>query len=188
VTRPPNHHGLVQIHLLSIGYGTLDADAFRSHLRAGGVECVADIRRFAVNRQQPQFDAPAIAATLRGAGIDYRGMSELGDRRVPLPESPNHALRNAAWRGYADYMATAPFNEALIELLMLAEDRPTAVVCAESLWWRCHRRLLADAIVLVYGGAVTHLVGAMRAEHVLTPGVRRLGAQLRYDGRVERTM
>jgi uncharacterized protein (DUF488 family) len=178
----------VEIHLFSIGHGTQDAATFNTHLRAAGIAAAADIRRFPQSRQNPQFDNTALEASLRQAEIDYRPMPELGGRRTALPGSPNTALRNASFRGYADFMQTAEFNEALVELLMLAGDRPTIMFCAETLWWRCHRRLVADAIVLLHGGSVTHLVGAMRAAHVLTPGVRRDGSRLMYDARVQRLL
>jgi uncharacterized protein (DUF488 family) len=178
---------LVQIELLSIGLGTLDAAAFNVHLRAAGVATAADVRRFAASRQNPQFDGEPLTASLRSSGIGYRPMPELGGQRRPEPDSPNVALRNAELRGYADFMRTPEFSAALIELLMLAEDRTTAMFCTETLWWRCHRRLIADAVVLLYGGSVTHVVGAMKAAHVITPGVRRDGTQLVYDERVHRS-
>ena len=107
---------------------------------------------------------------------------------IPAPNSPNTALRNASFRGYADFMQTPDFSNGLLDLMMLAADRPTVMFCSETLWWRCHRRLIADAIVLLHGGTVTHLVGAMRAEHVPTPGVRKEATRLTYDGRVQRLL
>jgi uncharacterized protein (DUF488 family) len=175
----------VQIHLLSIGHGTLDASAFNTHLRAAGVISAADIRRFPESRQNPQFGQAALRDSLRQASIEYRPMVELGGRRTARPDSPNVALRNASFRGYADFMQTPEFENALLELLMLAADRPTVMFCAETLWWRCHRRLVADAVVLLHGGKVTHIVGAMKAEHVITPGARRDGSLLIYDERVQ---
>lgn len=176
----------MQIHLFSIGHGTLDAAAFNTHLRAAGIVSAADIRRFAESHQNPQFGQAALIDSLRQAEIEYRPMPELGGRRTARPDSPNVALRNASFRGYADYMLTPEFDNALLELLMLAGDRPTAMFCAETLWWRCHRRLVADAVVMLHGGSVTHIVGAMKAAHVITPGVRRDGARLIYDERLNR--
>jgi uncharacterized protein (DUF488 family) len=176
----------VQIHLFSIGHGTLDASAFNAHLRAAGIASAVDIRRFPESRQNPQFGQAALTDSLRQAGIAYRPMPELGGRRTARPDSPNTSLRNASFRGYADFMETPEFNDALLELLMLAGDRPTVMFCAETLWWRCHRRLVADAVVLLHGGAVTHVVAAMRAGHVITPGARRDGARIIYDERVQR--
>jgi uncharacterized protein (DUF488 family) len=176
----------VQIHLFSIGHGMLDAAAFNSYLRAAGIVSAVDIRRFPESRQNPQFGQAALSDSLRQAAVEYRLMSELGGRRIARPDSPNTSLRNASFRGYADYMQTPEFEHALLELLMLAGDRPTVMFCAETLWWRCHRRFVADAVVLLHGGAVTHIVGAMRAAHVITPGARRDGARLVYDERVQR--
>jgi len=176
----------VQIHLLSIGHGTQDASAFNAALRAADVVSAVDIRRFSESRQNPQFGQAALNDTLRQAGIEYRPMPELGGRRTARPDSPNTSLRNASFRGYADFMQTPEFAGALLELLMLAGDRQTVMFCAETLWWRCHRRLVADAVVLLHGGAVTHIVGAMRAAHVVTPGARRDGSRLVYDERVQR--
>ncbi len=171
----------MDLHLYTLGHGTLDGVAFNAHLRAAGVVAAADIRRFPASRLHPQFDRGALERALPPAGIEYWPMPDLGGRRAPAPGSPNTALRNASFRGYADFMRTPEFATAIGDLLMLAGDRPTAMFCSETLWWRCHRRLVADAVVLLWGGAVTHIVGAMRAEHVLTPGVRRDGAALVYD-------
>lgn len=175
---------LVDLHLLSIGHGTLDAATFNTYLRAAGVVSAADVRRFPASRTNPHFGDDALAASLGTAGIEYRPMPELGGRRAAAPDSANTALRNASFRGYADFMQSPEFTAALTDLLMLAHDRATVMFCAETLWWRCHRRLIADAIVLLHGGSVTHLVGAMKAAHVLTPGVRRDGPRLVYDNRV----
>ncbi len=176
----------MQTHLFSIGHGTVDGVAFVSRLRAAGIVAAVDIRRYPGSRLHPQFNEDALRESLGGADIGYRSMPELGGRRTPAPDSPNIALRNASFRGYADFMLTNEFADDLLELLMLAADRPTVMFCSETLWWRCHRRLVADAIVLLHGGAVTHIVGAMTATHVTTPGVRRDGARLIYDGRVQR--
>jgi uncharacterized protein (DUF488 family) len=176
----------VQIHLFSIGHGTQGAVDFNSSLRAAGIETAADIRRYPGSRLHPQFNADALRDSLREADVEYQPVPELGGRRTPLADSRNIALRNASFRGYADFMQTPEFTDRLLELMMLAADRPTVMFCSETLWWRCHRRLVSDAIVLLHGGTVTHLVGAMSAEHVLTPGVRRDDRRLVYDGRVQR--
>ncbi len=178
----------MQIHLFSIGHGTLDGAAFATHLRAAGIASAADVRRYPGSRLHPQFNADALRQSLPQSNIEYQSLPELGGRREPIVNSPNVALRNASFRGYADFMQTAEFSAALLDLMMLAADRPTAIFCSETLWWRCHRRLIADAIVLLHGGSVTHLVGAMSAEHVPTPGVRREAARLTYDGRVQRLL
>ena len=109
-------------------------------------------------------------------------MPELGGRRRPLPQSPNAGLRNAGFRGFADHMATPEFRAAYGALLTVARERPTAIFCAETLWWHCHRRLIADAAVLLDDLTVVHLTNATRSTHVLTPGVARDGDSLVYAG------
>ncbi|MFN2459509.1 MAG: DUF488 family protein [Candidatus Velthaea sp.] len=170
--------------LYTLGHGTLDAVAFATRLRAAGVTCAADVRRFAGSRRNPQFGADALRASLRSAGISYVEMSALGGRREPLPDSRNVALRNAGFRGYADYMQTPEFAAGLEALLAQAAREPTAIFCAETLWWRCHRRIVADAVVLLHGRRVRHLVGASAATHTPTLGVRVTDGTLLYDGGV----
>ena len=165
--------------LYTLGHGTLQADAFATTLRAAGIACAVDVRRFPGSRRHPQFGAQAMAGWL--PPIAYRSVPELGGRRTPLPNSRNTGLRNSGFRGYADYMATAEFRTAFDALLAQARAEPSAIFCAETLWWQCHRRLIADAAVLLAGCEVVHLTPATRATHVLTPGVRRHGDTLVYE-------
>jgi uncharacterized protein (DUF488 family) len=173
------------VKLFTLGHGSLMADVFSTTLRAAEVAVAADVRRFAGSRRHPQFGAAEMRGWLGSAGMVYRALPELGGRRTPLPDSPNLGLRNAGFRGYADYMATPAFRAAFDELIALARERPTAIFCAETLWWRCHRRLIADAAVLLAGCEVVHLTPATRAGHMLTPGVRRIGDLLRYPAVAE---
>jgi uncharacterized protein (DUF488 family) len=166
----------------TLGHGTLQSDAFATTLRAAGVECAVDVRRFAGSRRNPQFGLPAMPGWLAAAGIAYRAMPELGGRREPLPDSPNRGLRNSGFRGFADYMATPAFATALGNLLSVAAERPTAIFCAETLWWSCHRKLIADAAVLLRGYEVVHLTNATQASHVPTPAARREGEIVTYPG------
>jgi uncharacterized protein (DUF488 family) len=168
------------VKLYTLGHGALQSDVFATTLRAAGVEVAADVRRFAGSRRHPQFGTADMRRWLGAAGIAYRALPDLGGRRTPLPDSPNAGLRNAGFRGYADYMATPAFRAAFDGLIALARERPTAIFCAETLWWQCHRRLIADAAVLLAGFEVVHLTPATRANHVLTPGVERFGDVLRY--------
>jgi uncharacterized protein (DUF488 family) len=168
--------------LFTLGHGTADARMFAERLRAAGLERVVDVRRFPGSRRWPWFGAAEMAVWLPEHGIAYVPATELGGRREPRPDSPNIVLRDSGFRGYADYMATEPFRARLARLLDEATESPTAIVCAETLWWRCHRRLIADAAVLLGGAAVVHLVGEERQPHRLTQGVRRSGDQLVYDG------
>jgi uncharacterized protein (DUF488 family) len=140
----------------------------------------ADVRRFPGSRKHPQFGADALRESLATAKIAYKPMLELGGRRVPLPDSLNVGLRNTGFRGYADYMGTLDFRMAFNALIAIAGEQRTAIFCAETLWWRCHRRLVADAAVLLAGFEVVHLTPATRAAHVPTPGVRIEDGKLVY--------
>jgi uncharacterized protein (DUF488 family) len=167
--------------LYTFGHGQLQGDTFRTTLRAAGIEVAADVRRFPGSRKHPQFGADALRESLAAAKIQYRPLPELGGRRDPLPHSRNTGLRNSGFRGYADYMTTLDFRMGFNALLAIARERPAAIFCAETLWWKCHRRLVADAAVLLAGFEVVHLTPATRSGHVLTPGVRREGDTLVYE-------
>jgi uncharacterized protein (DUF488 family) len=118
---------------------------------------------------------------LADAGITYAHHKALGGWRKPAPDSPNVALRNAAFRGYADYMLTEPFANAVDVLIPELEARPTAIMCSESVWWRCHRRLLADYLVLIRGWEIRDLLHDGRSEvHVITPDAHADGHKVYY--------
>ena len=149
--------------------------------RGAGVGTVVDVRRFPGSRRHPHFGGEAMAGWLAEAGVDYRWLVDLGGRRSPAPESPNVGLHNPQFRGYADHMAGEAFRRACAELLALA-GRVPAVMCAEALWWRCHRRLLADHLVLVAGVAVEHVLPDGRlATHAPSPEARVAGDHVVYD-------
>jgi uncharacterized protein (DUF488 family) len=152
-------------------------------LRAAGIARVVDVRTAPGSRRHPQFRREVMADWLREAGIAYRWERKLGGWRKPDPGSTvNHVLRHPGFRGYADYMRTPAFWAALDRLLAEAATAPTAALCSESLWWRCHRRLLADAAALVRGTEVLHLDHRGGLEpHRPTEGVRRDGDLLAYD-------
>jgi uncharacterized protein (DUF488 family) len=164
----------------TVGHGTLTEAAFLAVLERGGVDTVADVRRHPGSRRHPQFGRDAMAAWLAGAGVAYEWFPDLGGRRRPAPDSPNGGLRNEQFRGYADHMATPEFAGAVDRLLALPGT--PAVMCAETLWWRCHRRLLADHLVLVRGVDVLHLLpDADPAPHRPTDGAAvDLAGALRY--------
>src|SRR4051812_13595446 len=130
----------------TVGHSTRTADDFRGLLATYEIELVADVRRFPGSRRLPHFSAAALEGDLQRAGIAYCGMPNLGGRRRADPNSPNTGWRHPAFRAYADYVATEEFAEGLFELLLLANGLRTAVMCAEVLWWRCHRRLIADVL------------------------------------------
>ncbi len=142
--------------ILTVGHSNHDGESFVGLLRGAGIELVADVRVNPRSRY-PQFNRSALAGSLKEAGIDYVHLGErLGGRRQPVPGSPNTALSEDAFRGYADHMATEPFAEGLAELKRSARLRRTAIMCAEADWRHCHRRLIADA--LAAGGIrVLHL-------------------------------
>jgi uncharacterized protein (DUF488 family) len=168
--------------LLSLGHGTAGVEELVALLQQAGIERLVDVRTAPGSRRHPHVRREAMAGWLGEAGIAYRWEPELGGFRRPEPRSVNHALRHPAFRGYADHMRTPPFWSALDRLLAEAASAPTAAMCSETLWWRCHRRLLADAAVLVRGAEVLHLDHRGRLErHRPTDGVRRDGDLLAYD-------
>jgi uncharacterized protein (DUF488 family) len=159
--------------LLTVGHGTLQGEELAALLKGAEVQAVVDVRSYPGSRRHPQFGAEQLARWMPGAGISYRQARSLGGRRDPDPHSRNVGLRNAAFRGYADHMATPGFRLALAELLDASRLEQTAIMCAESLWWRCHRRLIADAAVLLHGEKVVHLFHDGRLqEHPPMPQAR----------------
>jgi len=156
--------------ILTIGHSTHGADEYLALLRRHDIEAVADVRRWPSSRRLPHFNSGSLAEELPRAGIEYVQLAEaLGGRRKPLPDTRNTGWRVAGFRGYADHMATPEFRSALGELERLAHGRRTAFMCAEGPWWRCHRQLIADALV-ARGWAVRHVMPDGRLEqHRLTP-------------------
>jgi uncharacterized protein (DUF488 family) len=166
--------------VFSIGHSTRSFDEFVSLLVTHGVRQVVDIRTIPKSRRHPQFERDALAAALPGRGIEYRHLPGLGGLRHPRRDSPNTGWRNESFRGYADYMGTPTFERALDDLIALARTQPTAMMCAEAVWWRCHRGLVADALV-VRDVEVRHIVSAAApAEHQLNPMARVVDGRLVY--------
>lgn len=160
---------LTELRIFTVGHSTRTQDEFIALLTSHGIGGIADVRRFPGSRRHPHFARESLARWLPESGIHYRHFERLGGRRRPSASSPNDAWEHAAFRGYADYMASAEFQEELDELLGFSADGRVAVMCAEAQWWRCHRRLIADAL-LVRGVEVRHVMGAGRAPlHVLPP-------------------
>ena len=161
--------------LYTVGHGNRSLDELTGILQAGGIARLADVRRFPGSRRHPHFSRSALAAELPDRGIAYEWWGdELGGRRRSLAEESRHpAWRDPAFRAYADHMDTDEFRRTLTGLLAGAAGDPrVAVMCAETLWWRCHRRLIADASV-VRGTAVVHLLGPGRQQdHPLNPALR----------------
>lgn len=151
-----------------------------SELAAAGVSRVVDVRTAPGSRRHPQFNRSELARTLPAAGIAYEWMRDLGGFRGPRPESKHTALRNDSFRGYADHMETEEFERALDRLVRTSAEEAPAVMCSETLWWRCHRRMIADAL-LARGVEAVHLVGGRREPHRLHPNARVLDGRLVYD-------
>jgi uncharacterized protein (DUF488 family) len=172
----PRHPGLV----LTIGHSTRAQDDFIALLQAHGVKRLVDVRTIPRSRHNPQFNSDAIALALQRAGIGYVHMKALGGLRHPRPDSPNTGWRNAGFRGFADYMQTQEFADGLRKLIDLARTKPTAIMCAEAVPWRCHRSLIADAL-LVNGYQVEDIESLKRTRpHSLTPWARVEGSRITY--------
>ena len=154
------------IRLYTIGHSTRTLDELVELLRATGVSVLADIRTVPRSRHNPQFNSETLARSLAAAGIDYRHIKPLGGLRhrpKDAPPSPNGLWENEAFRNFADYALTPIFEAGFEELSALADERPTAIMCAEALWGRCHRRLIADRL-LAAGRPVAHVLGNGKIE------------------------
>jgi uncharacterized protein (DUF488 family) len=175
---------VTQLTVFTIGHGSRTAEEFVALAAGAGIERIADVRRFPHSRRHPQHDRAALERTLREAGIGYVWFgNELGGRMpetVPPEHSRNGAWREPAFRRYADAMSAPPFRVALGHLESLAREAPTALLCAERLWWQCHRRLLAD-LLHVRGWRVLHVLAAGKTmPHELTPWARAEGDTVTY--------
>lgn len=169
--------------LYTIGHSIRPIGEFLRLLMAHAIERVADVRSAPRSRHNPQYASEALAAALHRAGIEYFHLPRLGGLRKPLPDSRNTGLTNSGFRGFADYMATQEFEAGLVELLALAADKRTAMMCAEAVWWRCHRSLISDALVS-RGAEVRHILGEGRPGlHRLTRSARVRGGRLAYPPR-----
>jgi uncharacterized protein (DUF488 family) len=168
--------------VFTFGHGTLNAEEFLRLLAGPGIDGVVDIRSFPGSRRNPQYGRQEMEQWVPAGGLGYRWIEALGGRRRPVPGSKHVALRNGAFRAYADHMQTPIFKDGLDELTDLVADAPVAVMCSESVWWRCHRRLLADHLVLVDGLEVVHIMHDGRVvPHAATDGVRLSNGALVYD-------
>lgn len=167
--------------LYTVGHSTRSLDEFLALLRAHRIAGIVDVRRFPGSRRHPHFGSDPLAQVLAEAGIRYAHAPDLGGRRASsASDSPNRAWRNASFRAYADHMASPEFRAALGRVLAAAEERPTAVLCAEAVPWRCHRQLIADAAVAREWRVLHVLDGGRLEEHALHPEAR-----VRQNGTVE---
>jgi uncharacterized protein (DUF488 family) len=173
----------------TVGHGTLAAGAFAELVAGAGLEHVVDVRSYPGSRRHPHFGREEMERWLPEARVGYSWLRELGGRRRPVPHSEHVALRNDSFRAYADHMETDDFRAGVTRLVDLARGEQAAVMCSESLWWNCHRRLLADHLVLLDGVDVLHLAHDGRlTPHAPTDGVRVDGDRLVYDVGVPREL
>ena len=174
--------GWGKARVLAIGHSTRPLEELIALLRSCGVATLADVRTIPRSRRNPQFTREALDRALPAAGIRYVHLPRLGGLRHARRDSPNTGWRNAGFRGYADHMQTGEFEEGLVELRTLARDGPVAIMCAESVPWRCHRSLLADAL-FARGVLVQHIVGKGRTRpHRLTPFAVIEARKVQYPG------
>jgi hypothetical protein len=166
--------------VLTIGHSTRPIEEFIRLLQAHGVDCLVDVRTIPRSRHNPQFNTDALPVSLKPAGIGYEHVPALGGLRRAAPDSVNGGWRNASFRGYADYMQTSQFAKAVETLVRQAGRRRLALMCAEAVPWRCHRSLIADALV-VRGIGVEHIMSLSRRQpHVLTPFAKAEGQKITY--------
>ncbi len=170
----------MEIH--TVGHSTRPIEEFVRILKAHGIAQLVDVRTIPKSRHNPQFNRETLSVSLKAAGIEYHHLPGLGGLRRAQPDSINTAWRNASFRGYADYMQTEAFGKNLEQLIELADGKPTAIMCAEAVPWRCHRSLVADALV-ARGIAVTEILSETKAQpHSMTPFARVEHERVSYPG------
>jgi uncharacterized protein (DUF488 family) len=170
----------IVVKIWTIGHSTRPLPEFLAVLAKYEVQAIADVRRHPGSRRQPQFGHDALEKSLVAHGLAYQWMPKLGGRRRARPDSPNTAWRNASFRGYADHIESEEFAEGLNELLEFAERGHMALMCAELLWWRCHRALIAD-VLCVRGIEVVHILDETKVTaHPYTSAARIVHGRLTY--------
>lgn len=166
----------------TVGHSTHGLEDFIALLQAHQIQAIADVRRYPGSRRFPQFGEDPLRESLAAHDIDYLWLGEtLGGRRRPQPDSPNDGWRNSSFRGYADHLSSDAFAEGLTQLLKLADQRRTSLMCAEVLWWRCHRALISDVLKL-RGICVRHIQnGGTASEHPYSAAARIIDGHLDYS-------
>src|SRR5262245_7588062 len=169
------------MQIRTLGHSTRAIDEFISLLKENEIKLLVDVRAFPGSKRYPQFNKDALAESLTANEIRYEHFPELGGKRKSKPDSRNTAWRNASFRGYADYMETEPFQNGIERLLdVAAQGGRTVIMCAEAVWWRCHRSLIAD-YVKAHGIEVLHILGTDKADpHPYTPAARIVKGKLNY--------
>jgi uncharacterized protein (DUF488 family) len=171
---------MIMEKIWTIGHSTRAIDEFVSLLRAHSIRLVADVRQFPGSRRYPQFNKETLAGSLAGKGMEYDHFLELGGRRKARKDSHNAAWRNEAFRGYADYMETVEFRGGMERLMGLALKNRTAIMCAEAVWWRCHRSMISDYLK-ARGWEVLHIINEKKVEpHPFTSPARVVDGKLAY--------
>lgn len=169
-----------KITIFTIGHSTRSIEEFIELLKTCDVELLADIRTIPKSRHNPQFNSDALSKSLKDSGIGFQHVPGLGGLRHPKKDSPNTAWENASFRGFADYMQTAEFRKSLDELIKMALEKQTAIMCAEAVPWRCHRSLIADALA-VRGIKVMHIMSRTSLKgHQITPWANVTGLTILY--------
>jgi uncharacterized protein (DUF488 family) len=169
----------------TIGHSTRAIDVFIEALTSFEIKLLTDVRAFPGSRRYPQFNKDRLEQSLAEVGIEYVHVPELGGRRRARPDSRNVAWRNASFRGYADYMETEDFRKGIERLLQIAHTHRTVIMCAEAVWWRCHRSLISDYLK-AKGTRVTHIIEAGKSEeHPFTSAARIVNGELSYRGVLE---
>jgi uncharacterized protein (DUF488 family) len=170
------------VTIWTIGHSTRSAEEFTSLLKAHGIEQLVDVRAFPTSRRYPHFNREQLQKSLEQSGVSYIHMASLGGRRSPLPKSKNTAWKNASFRAYADYMESRGFAEGVATLSERAREKRTAIMCAEAVWWRCHRSLLADYFKAA-GWKVLHILSEKKTEeHPYTAAATVIDGKLSYAG------
>ena len=170
------------LQLWTIGHSTRAAEEFGRLLLAHHIKTLVDVRSFPGSRRYPQFNKTTLSEFVRTLGIRYEHEPRLGGRRQPKAKSHNTAWKNASFRAYADYMETEEFKEGIRDLITIARQESTAIMCAESLWWRCHRSLIADYLK-AEGATVIHILAEQKTEvHPFTSAARIVDGKLSYRG------
>jgi len=166
----------------TIGHSTRSSEEFNQILLAHKIAALVDVRSFPGSRRYPHFNKPELSRALDSVGILYLHAPRLGGRRRPSPESKNTAWQNASFRAYADHMESEEFQQGIDELVELASEKRTAIMCAESLWWRCHRSLISD-FLKARGFEVIHILDEKKTEtHPYTSAARIVDGRLSYAG------
>ena len=169
----------------TIGHSTRSIEEFVALLKATNIKMLVDVRRFPGSRHYPHFNSPALAQSLETAGIQYQHMPALGGRRPGRPDSANLGWRNAGFRGYADHMQTDEFQRAIEELMAYGTSTRKVIMCAEAVPWRCHRRLISDAL-LVHGWTIVHILSTKKTQiHTVTPFAKQTDGQLIYPAETQ---